>query len=30
VNPNAQHLECWLRDPDRYVVVPASRDAKVD
>jgi hypothetical protein len=30
VNPNAQHLECWLRDPDRYVVVPASRDGEVD
>jgi catechol 2,3-dioxygenase-like lactoylglutathione lyase family enzyme len=24
VNPNAQHRECWLRDPDGYVVVLAS------
>jgi len=24
VNPNAQHREIWLRDPDRYVVVLAS------
>ena len=29
VNPNAQHLECWLRDPDRYVVVLAGRDGDV-
>jgi hypothetical protein len=26
VNPNARHLECWLRDPDGYVVVLASQD----
>lgn len=25
-NPNALHWECWLRDPDGYVVVIASRD----
>lgn len=25
INPNAQHMECWLRDPDGYVVVLASR-----
>jgi catechol 2,3-dioxygenase-like lactoylglutathione lyase family enzyme len=24
VNPNANHREIWLRDPDRYVVVLAS------
>jgi hypothetical protein len=24
VNPQAQHRECWLRDPDGYVVVFAS------
>jgi catechol 2,3-dioxygenase-like lactoylglutathione lyase family enzyme len=24
VNPNANHRECWLRDPDRYVVVLAG------
>lgn len=24
VNPNAHHRECWLRDPDGYVVVIAS------
>jgi catechol 2,3-dioxygenase-like lactoylglutathione lyase family enzyme len=24
VNPNARHRECWLRDPDGYVVVLAS------
>ena len=24
VNPNAQHRECWIRDPDGYVVVLAS------
>ena len=24
VNPNAHHRECWLRDPDGYVVVLAS------
>jgi catechol 2,3-dioxygenase-like lactoylglutathione lyase family enzyme len=26
VNPNARHLECWMRDPDGYVVVLASRE----
>ena len=25
VNPNAQHREFWLRDPDGYVVVVAGR-----
>lgn len=24
LNPNAQHMECWLRDLDGYVVVLAS------
>ena len=24
VNPNARHRECWLRDPDGYVVVLAG------
>jgi catechol 2,3-dioxygenase-like lactoylglutathione lyase family enzyme len=24
VNPRAQHRECWLRDPDGYVVVLAG------
>ena len=24
VNANAQHRECWIRDPDGYVVVLAS------
>ena len=24
VNPNAQHRECWIRDPDGYVVVLAG------
>ncbi len=24
VNPNAQHRECWIGDPDGYVVVLAS------
>jgi len=24
VNPSAQHRECWLRDPNGYVVVLAS------
>ncbi|HUI16552.1 MAG TPA: VOC family protein [Alphaproteobacteria bacterium] len=24
VNANARHLECWVRDPDGYVVVVAS------
>jgi hypothetical protein len=26
VNPNAQHLELRLRDPDGYIVVLASAD----
>ena len=26
VNPNAMHWECWVRDPDGYVVVIASPD----
>lgn len=26
VNPRAQHRECWLHDPDGYVVVLASRE----
>ena len=25
LNPNAHHIECWLRDPDGYVVVLASK-----
>jgi catechol 2,3-dioxygenase-like lactoylglutathione lyase family enzyme len=25
INPKARHRECWLRDPDGYVVVLASR-----
>jgi catechol 2,3-dioxygenase-like lactoylglutathione lyase family enzyme len=25
VNPNARHRECWIRDPDGYTVVLASR-----
>jgi catechol 2,3-dioxygenase-like lactoylglutathione lyase family enzyme len=25
-NPNPSHWECWLRDPDGYVVVVASPD----
>jgi catechol 2,3-dioxygenase-like lactoylglutathione lyase family enzyme len=25
-NPNARHWECWLRDPDGYLVVLASPD----
>ena len=28
VNPNANHREMWLRDPDGYVVVVASRDGE--
>lgn len=24
INPNANHRECWLRDPDGYVVVLAG------
>jgi len=26
VNPSARQRECWLRDPDGYVVVLASRE----
>jgi catechol 2,3-dioxygenase-like lactoylglutathione lyase family enzyme len=26
VNPNPNHWECWLRDPDGYTVVLASPD----
>ena len=26
-SPNARHVECWMRDPDGYVVVLASREA---
>ena len=29
VNPNAQHRECWIRDPDGYVVVLASAHGDV-
>ena len=29
VNPRAQHRECWLRDPDGYVVVLASAHGDV-
>ena len=28
VNPNPQHREMWLRDPDGYVVVIASPDGE--
>jgi catechol 2,3-dioxygenase-like lactoylglutathione lyase family enzyme len=28
VNPNPQHREMWLRDPDGYYVVLASRDGE--
>ena len=28
VNPNPQHREIWLRDPDGYVVVVASPDGE--
>jgi catechol 2,3-dioxygenase-like lactoylglutathione lyase family enzyme len=28
VNPNPQHREIWLRDPDGYVVVIASPDGE--
>jgi len=30
MNPNAQHLEFWLRDPDGYVVVIAGRYGDTD
>jgi len=26
VNPNAQHRELWITDPDGYTVVVASHD----
>ncbi len=29
VNPRPQHREMWLRDPDGYVVVIASRDGEM-
>jgi hypothetical protein len=29
VNPNARHLQCWIRDLDDDVVVLASRDGEV-
>jgi catechol 2,3-dioxygenase-like lactoylglutathione lyase family enzyme len=29
VNPNPQHREMWIRDPDGYVVVIASPDGEV-
>ncbi len=29
VNARAQHRECWLRDPDDYVVVLASRSGDI-
>ena len=29
VNPNPNHREMWLRDPDGYVVVISSRDGEV-
>jgi catechol 2,3-dioxygenase-like lactoylglutathione lyase family enzyme len=29
VNTNANHRECWLRDPDGYVVVLAGRQGDV-
>jgi catechol 2,3-dioxygenase-like lactoylglutathione lyase family enzyme len=29
VNPRAGHRECWLRDPDGYVIVLASRAGDV-
>ena len=29
VNPNANHRECWLRDPDGYVVVLAGPQGDV-
>lgn len=29
VNANANHRECWLRDPDGYVVVLASQPGDV-
>jgi len=29
-NPYARHREIWIRDPDGYVVVLASRDGEID
>lgn len=29
VNPNARHLECWMRDPDGYVVVLAGPEGGI-
>jgi len=29
VNPSPNHREMWLRDPDGYVVVIASRDGEI-
>ena len=29
VNPNARHRECWLRDPDGYVVVLAGTEGDI-
>ena len=29
INPNAQHRECWIRDPDGYVVVLAGAHGDV-
>ena len=30
VNPNAEHRELWLRDPDGYTVVLASPDGEAE
>ena len=30
VNPNAQHLELWIKDLDGYTVVIASPDGKIE
>lgn len=30
INRNANHLECWLRDPDGYVVVLAGAYGDID
>lgn len=30
VNPNAQHRELWIADPDGYTVVIASPDGEAD
>ena len=29
MNPKARHLEYWVRDPDGYVVVLASRNGDI-